>query len=326
MTQDRRRKTRGFTIVEMLTVFFVILVIAGLLLPALRGAFATSREAKSIARLRQIAVWSSNYTTDNKDRILPSRFDYTGPDYATAFRGTVRSQVATLGLPFQGTWTDILWTENNLASFPTQGPGGAAIVDEGGVRADQYLYDSPDANFYERMADLVQWNPDRDDVLRSAARISRNAAVPEGQAGATPFGLGATEVGQPGYFAANDFFNASTPDPDIRTKFGFWSLPQMRQPDISLYAVDSAYGEVIAPTDEAFGLVDGEPTDITEVDLRYGKAALALMLDGSVRSISGWSGLDQLERGTGTGRVRVRNLADRIGADAASVPGGPLDP
>ena len=56
MTQDRRRKTRGFTIVEMLTVFFVILVIAGLLLPALRGAFATGREAKSIARLRQIVL------------------------------------------------------------------------------------------------------------------------------------------------------------------------------------------------------------------------------------------------------------------------------
>lgn len=325
MIHDRRRTTRGFTIVEMLTVFFVILVIAGLLLPALQGAFATSREAKSIARLRQIAVWSSNYTTDNKDRVLPSRFDYTGPDYATAFRGTVRSQVATLGVPFQGTWTDILWTENDLASFPIEGPGGS-IVDEGGVRAEQYLYDSPDANFYARMAVLVEWNPDRDDVLRSAVRNSRNAAVPEGQAGATPFGLGATEAGQPGYFAANDFFNASVPDPDIRTKFGFWSLAQIRQPDISLYAIDSAYGEVIAPTDEAFGLVDGEPTDTTEVDLRYGRSALTLRLDGSVRSIAGWGGLDQLERGAGTGRLRVRNLADRIGADAASVPGGPLDP
>jgi len=48
-----------------------------------------------------------------------------------------------------------------------------------------------------------------------------------------------------------------------------------------------------------------------------------LMLDGSVRSLSDWRGLEQLERGTGSGRVRVRNLADRVGADQAP---GPLDP
>jgi type II secretory pathway pseudopilin PulG len=322
MSNRCRPARRGFTIVELLTVFFVIAVIAGLLLPALSGAFGVGREAKSIARLRQIATWSSNYTSDNRDRVLPSQFDYSGPEYDNSFRGNVRSVVATEGVAFQGTWTDILWTENSLATFPVEGPGGA-IVDEGGVRADQYLYDSPDANFYERMADLVSWTPANDDVLRSAERNSRNAPVAEADAGPRPYGLGAREVGLPGYFAANDFFDASAVEPDVRTKFGFWSLAQIRQPEISLYAVDSAYGEVIPATPAAWELIDSEPGPDAEIDQRYGNTVLMLFLDGSVRGIGDWRGLDQLEDGRGSGRVRVRNLADRFGADA--VPGD-LDP
>jgi len=322
MSTIRRTHRRGFTIVELLTVFFVILVLAGLLLPALSGAFATGRQTQSIARLRAIGVWTSNYVTDNKDRVLPSQFDYSGPAYDSAFRGTVRSTVATEGVPFQGTWTDILWTENGLADFPVEGAGGP-IVDGNGVSAEQYLFDSPDVNFYAGMADLVGWNPASDDTLRSAEANSRDAPVSEAQAGPLPYGEGARASGQPGYFAANDFFDATAETPDVRTKFGFWSLAQIRQPDVSMYVVDSAYGEVIPPTEAAFQLFDGEPGPDAQIDQRYGTAVLMLMLDGSVRSLSDWRGLEQLEQGTGSGRVRVRNLSGRVGADQAP---GPLDP
>lgn len=317
----RRPARRGFTVVEILVILFVILVLAGLLFPALSGAFSVGRETKSIARLRQVGMWSGIYSSDNRERILPSRFDYTGPEYDGAYLGTVRSRVATEGVEHQGTWTDILWTENELATFPYLTSSGAAITDSAGVTAEQYLYDSPDANFYRNMAELVNWDPASDDVLRSAEPNGRDA---RGGSGPRPFGDGARERDLPGFFAANDFFAVGDPDPDPRTRFGFWSIPQIRQPDASLYAVDSAFGEVIPPDPDAFELVDGEPGPDAEVDLRYGSSAIMLLLDGSVISRSDWGTLDGLESGRGGPRVRVRNLADRIGADAEPGPGDPL--
>lgn len=71
-----KRDRAGFTIVEILVVIGVIIVLAGILLPALVGVRKTGLMTKSMSNLKQISTWMRIYSTDNRDQILPSQFNY----------------------------------------------------------------------------------------------------------------------------------------------------------------------------------------------------------------------------------------------------------
>lgn len=330
----RARARRGFTVIELLTIFFVILVLAGILLSALGAARGSAEATESASRLRQIGVWSNLYTDSNAGRVLPSQFDDRGVDgYTGKARRPLDDTDYGTGEAQQGTWADILWTENSLAVFTEKTAGGADIQDEQGILAKAYLYDSPDANFFQGMDELVGFDSDQA-VLRSPAansQASRSGGVPI----ATPFGDGANEEADPGYFAANDFFNAALApeDRDPRTKRGFWGADVIRDPSASLYAIDSFLGETIPATSEAWDVVDvtapgggggggfeagGLVLAESKVDFRYRGRANALVMDGSVESVGDFGTLVDLEQGRGgVRRLRVRNLADG--------PSGPID-
>src|SRR5690606_14954920 len=133
--QTRRTNHRGMTLVEVLTVIGIIVLLLAILLPALRAARGNSIWAGSQNNLRQIATLMQSYSTDNREYIVPSQFDYS----AASYRGKVRTpspagSTLPLGLPHEGTWTDILWTYGNF------GPVQAT---------PDYRYDSPDRAFYD---------------------------------------------------------------------------------------------------------------------------------------------------------------------------------
>lgn len=296
-----RTSRRGFTITELLVVVGLIMLLIGILLPALAAVRTGGLMTKSMSNMRQIATWMRMYSTDNREFIVPSEFDYSENSYPGKVRATLDANTGNAIPPQQGernagTWTDILWVVNDVSSFP------------GAVQASghDYTYDSPDIALYDILGEDVP-NP-----FRSAADNTERIDPSFGGAGIPkPFGDGANELGRPGYFAANNFFDAT---PDDNGQQRWFTTAQIRSPQQSMYLVDSYYGETI---DAELGPYDRDPTLNTptiEVDFRYaGDTCLMLFLDGHVQPQGTWKNIDDLQGDPANpqdhGRqIRIQNL------------------
>jgi len=302
MACPRRNRHRnqgfGFTIVEILVVLGVIVLLAGLLLPALNAVRKTGLMTKSMSNMKQVGTWMRLYSSDNREYIVPSQFDYSNNPNP----GNVRSSdEIRVGQKHKGSWADIIWTQYHVASLPSN------ATDAGGTPLDDYRYDSPDAHFYEQ---LGGWD---DNPLRSAGQVSRDAP---GAAGAnslpTPHGPGARHAGQPGYFAANNFFNTDedSPNYDPSENLGWVVNGQIKAPDRSMYLVDSVAGETIEDEpDPFFNDAQTVGNRTLEVDFRYpGPVCLMLFLDGHVDPVGEWIDLANLEDDR---NIKVRELHRR---------------
>ena len=280
------------------------------------------------------------------------------------------------GFVSRGSWADILWVENNLlkdagtADFSLVAPGGAGIVPGADGTTISYQYRAPDRHLYDYEPGYLR-NPLRSvgvnsfhfpRRLASGGQVvldpslvgsSSSGGLPIGLP--KPFGAGAWEKGYPGYFAANNFFDArSERDQSVDFETGskidrFLTYGQIRDPARSMYLVDSFAGVTIggnqqneSATVDAFhvqdvdsvGTLDGTLTTLSssldstqEVDLRYagGSACLMLFLDGHVEQVGRFGGLGELQgQGGGTsGRgIRVTDL-DRRRSEVDIGPGGP---
>jgi len=137
-----------------------------------------------------------------------------------------------------------------------------------------------------------------------------------------PFGTGPAEIGQPGYFAANDFFNADLDSPTFNptpgSKDGFWTNAQILAPERSMYAVDSFVGETIDDSADPFYAQSGQYGlgGTCEVDFRYANdMCLMLFLDGHNEPQNRWIDIVELQGAPGAsnrGRgVRISGLTTR---------------
>jgi len=291
----------GFTLTEVLVVLGLIALLIAIIFPALAAVRRGGAMAVSMSRLRQVGEYQGMYARDNREHIIPSQFDYSSSTFT--YKGKVRTGLGSdaLGSRHMGTWTDIIWTVFELGE-DLPGEGGAASV---------YRYDSPDQRFYE---DRPTWD---DNIFRSAAPNSRNASTGSAP---RPFGEGAQQVGEPGFFAANGFFNAV---PRGAGEIGEWFVTgQIRSPERSMYVVDSVAGEVIpvCPDDDDtcvwrwYDFTTNPPRG--EVDFRYSDNCLMLFLDGHVEPQGRFDELVDLEGDpsdpTEPGRgIRIRALDKR---------------
>jgi len=294
------RSRMGFTIIELLIVIAVIVVLIGLLVPALSGVWRSAEMTKSMNNLRQIALWMRQYSSENSEYILPSRFDYTYPGCDDCYKGKVCSVAVSEGQLNQGTWADILWTVNEVFSLAevTSDPNNPqSVYLDNGDPVSAYRFNAPDQALYGFLPAADISNP-----LRSS--VSNLRAV-SGGTGPTPFGSGAQEEALPGFFAANNFFDSRDPADGGN---GWYTTGQIKFPDQSVYLIDSFAGEVIEDNLDLGGPFDNTTGSTSlEVDFRYGDLCLILFLDGHVGQQGPWQEPGDLE-----GRsVRVHDLTSR---------------
>ena len=297
-SMHQRTNNRGFTIVEMLAVIGVIVVLLAILLPALSAARRNALWGTSQSNLRQVGALLMLYIQDNRDTIPPTAFDYVQDptnQQEVARAGKVRAPSPAGTLPpigdlYAGSWTDILWSAGKFG--PTLNLSETAS-------AWDYRNDSPDATLYASGWTGV-------DPFRSAEVMRKTS---NGN-GATPFGTGTleTELGGPGYFGGNPFFDARPPTSARPYSGFFWTHGQIKRPEASMYCTDSYIGEVLEFSD-----VNLDPTnsdlDLVGVEWRYsGNNCIMLFLDGHVDTVGQWDGLRELEKELG---VRVLGLDKR---------------
>lgn len=274
------------SLVEILAVVGIILVLIAILLPGLNVARKNAVWAKSQSNLRQIHTFLVAYSTDHRETIVPAAFDYSlqASDPRVKVRtASPAGQNPPVGLPLQGSWSDILWTVNNF------GP----LVDLNDLNGYDYRYDSPDRAFY-----AANGAEDKN-VFRSVARMTKTVSGTD----AVPFGTGtqSTELGDPGYFAANEFFDVRPPSAQNPNSGKWWVTGQIVRPAQSVYLVDSFGGEITQTSG-----TDNDSLQLEWTDFRYtGDVCLMLCLDGHVESQTEWDSLRDLEESR---QLRFRNL------------------
>jgi type II secretory pathway pseudopilin PulG len=285
----KRTNLRGITIVEMLIVIGVIAVLLGILLPALNAARRNALWATSQANLREIGQLLVLYSTDNREAIAPTAFDYR----TNLAPGKVRSAsppgaTPPVGPLSYGSWSDILWTTGRF--------GPIAKVEEIAANPWDYRYDSPDAELYEKGFEAKN-------IFRSSEPMQKVAG---GGSGASPFGSGPleSEKGAPGYFGGNPFFDARPATDSTPWAGRYWVTGQIKAPESSMYLMDCNLGELIGINDPT--LTPNSNLNLVGIEWRYsGGYALSLFLDGHVDGVPEFENLRELEIDY---KVRVLNL------------------
>ena len=121
-----RRSRSAFTLIELLIVIAIIALLIGILLPAIGGARKSARMAVCMSNMRQFAVATASYASENKDRLFNYSW-YRGtpipPDFARAMKPP--SQYADndmMGAAWQFTY--IMQKRLRLNDFEKNAPPG----------------------------------------------------------------------------------------------------------------------------------------------------------------------------------------------------------
>lgn len=97
--RERKRRHGQFTLIELLVVVAIIMILAGILIPALQSALAMAEKAQCLNNMKQIGNGMGMYTMDYKE-YYPALFfsDYVSITAHTEFRKLSHTQVLLSGL------------------------------------------------------------------------------------------------------------------------------------------------------------------------------------------------------------------------------------
>jgi prepilin-type N-terminal cleavage/methylation domain-containing protein len=272
-------KTRAFTIIELMVVVSIIAVLAALLIVAVSGSMEAAKTAKANVKLKEIGSWMQLWSGENKNRVLPSQFDFNDEaDSGSTIRVRRDEHAADdnpndniTRLKYQGTWADILWTDNEL--YKTH---GLRDREEGEAHL-RWQSDSPDNDIYQLYDSF-------DHPFRSTIMNTRGP-----------------EKGLPGFFAANDFFDSRSDndaDGDTNSEIDrYYTYAMINAPSSSVYLVDSVGGETIGSDIDSWdvsltsgdGPISQDDEPLSNVDFRHGDECMMLILDGSIARVAPWS-------------------------------------
>ena len=105
----------AFTLIELLVVIAIIAILAGMLLPALAKAKESSRRAKCLNNLRQLAIGMTMYCNDNNDLLVEARQN----SVQIALNPPESKAAASIGLIIaSNSPVSQIWTCPNRPTFP----------------------------------------------------------------------------------------------------------------------------------------------------------------------------------------------------------------
>src|SRR2546421_6379420 len=110
MTQLHRKRSKGFTLVELLVVIGIIALLISILLPSLNRARETANRVKCGSNLRQIGQALLLYSNENKQAFPRTYYDGAGTTLICNNTGWIASD------PFAGTGTVGNVGANNVAA------------------------------------------------------------------------------------------------------------------------------------------------------------------------------------------------------------------
>lgn len=308
------RTRRGFTLVEILVTLGIIAALAAILLPALSAVRGSANMAKSQTNMRQTFALMRDYAVANRDTVVPSLFDYSDTA-VTPVQGKVRTDTSIPAAQRnRGTWADILWTQGGFGPVLYTDPVGAEVSSYRTFSPDGLLYrQQPDFNrgpFRASVAAGKLYHDGRNGVGEDApfaAPISQDTQI-----NTNVFGSRLSTRGEPGLFAANNFFDsrpaasrARTNHPydaraELSTASGtYFNYGQIIAPETAAYLVDSTAATTIDPVDLhdlEIAPLDADDKELSQVAFRYpGGTTNFLFLDGHVKNETIWDEISDLE-------------------------------
>ncbi len=154
-----RKRSRGFTLVELLVVISIIALLISLLLPALSRAKAEANSVACLAKLRSIGQLTLEYTTTYNDSLPPSAVNYEGAWIDLLFQMYVGTPVTIDGLangiaPNNGYWSGA-W-HNGFISFNKNVNANNYIQKYNGLFLDPSSMSQANSNWNNSYAANVQ--------------------------------------------------------------------------------------------------------------------------------------------------------------------------
>ena len=211
-------RTRGFTLVELLTVMAIIAILSGILMPAAMSARALAFQYSATQALSQVGTAATMYAQDNDDTFMPAFYPSGGGIQAWfGFRdanGQVHKEMALLR-QYEGRRTladPTFQAKDYMGDHSGFGYNWAYIGSDFGVTGDYSTF--PTCHDAAHPSQLT--NPSKTIILATSSYYFA-PWLPKGDSTTYDFGF----IDPPAFWAGNpdiDFRHNGMRDPDIAAK------------------------------------------------------------------------------------------------------------
>lgn len=170
---------RGFSIVELLVVLFIIGLVMSILVPAVSGVRQTARKAATSSTMKDLSTASNSFMNDRKG-IVPGYFPNSAMGAAAnADRGMSSMQNILLDLSGGIVTIDAIANGNNNGCDELAGP---SVVEVGPTtttvaKLNLQLFGSPTKNLANGVEVRAYFNPDKSSFARQCTDAQRPASV-----------------------------------------------------------------------------------------------------------------------------------------------------